>query len=141
MVVNGQRGWWTNGVRGGAIRVEGAYFPANSSSFAPPFVEWSGNPIYRIDGTSGPYNPPRGFENCEFFMGPAGETTSTSLGQFLHVWCSSHTGEGQPHWVIDPSSTALRWTYVEMLPKDGDWADGALEPTPCIPTHLGMPLR
>merc|ERR1712039_242078 len=73
MVINGRRGYWTKGVmnKQGApsYAEEGAYFPRDSSSFAPPYEEWPGNPIYKPDGSApGAWVSKNGYENCEFFM-------------------------------------------------------------------------
>jgi len=128
MIVNGKRGYWTKGVMQQWTGQEGVYFPQDPSSFRPPYAEWSGNPIYRIDGTSGSYRPGHGYENCEFFMGPMGEV---SEGQLLHVLCTTH-GKGkehQPHFVA--AKDALSWIYVDTLALD------ALEPTPVY--EGGMP--
>merc|ERR1712232_1234466 len=98
---------------------EGAYFPINASSFAPPYAEWPGNPIYKADGTSpGGWKGSGGYENCEFFLGPKGEVADKRL---LHVLCQSHTG-GQPHFVAEPG--ALNWTFVDNV-----HTGPAMEPT------------
>jgi hypothetical protein len=117
MVVGARRGYWTKGVSGYALAQEGAFFPANASSFAPPYEPWAQNPIF-------PALPEtEGMENCEFFAGPAGEPG----GPWLHVLCQNH-GAGQPHFV---TKDALHWKLLGELDTGA-----ALEPTP---VYDGMP--
>lgn len=68
LIVGGRRGFWTKGVEGGIggnalVASEGLYLPSDpSSSFAPPYKEAVGNPIYPPFGKSG---EEAGYENCE----------------------------------------------------------------------------
>jgi hypothetical protein len=117
MTVSGRRGYWTKGVSGEALAQEGAFFPADASSFAPPYAPWAGSPIFSaLPDTAG-------YENCEFFAGPAGEPG----GPWLHVLCQNH-GQGQPHFV---TSDALHWQLLGEVDTGA-----ALEPTPA---YDGMP--
>lgn len=115
LVVAGRRGYWTKGVRGEAFAQEGVLFPRSAASWAPPYAEWPGNPVY--NASSNPGSAGGGYENCEFFTGPAGEAG----GPWLHVLCQNH-GAGQPHFV---TRDALAWEFLGEL----DTAP-ALEPTP-----------
>lgn len=46
-IVGGQRGYWTKGVEDDPnLAREGLYLPVDSSSFAPPYTQWSGNPVW-----------------------------------------------------------------------------------------------
>lgn len=122
--IDGRRGYWSKGCYdhpSDGYCQEGAYFPRDASSWAPPYDEWAGNPVMRADGTSDPaYFSANGYENCEFFMGPArGEPAGT-----LHVLCQNH-GSGQPHFVANVSSAGLRWTFVNLVDTSP-----AREPTP-----------
>jgi hypothetical protein len=116
LVVDGVRGYWTKGVAGASFAQEGVYFPLNGSSFAPPWAEWPGNPVYNASSSGSPGSAD-GYENCEFFRGPAAEPG----GPWLHVLCQNH-GSGQPHFV---TKDGLHWTFLGEL----DTAP-ALEPTP-----------
>lgn len=123
LIVNGRKGYWTKGVKAKAWAQEGVYFPVNSKSFKPPYQEWGHNPIFPA--------PNNGYENCEFFMGPKGEAGYPK--GLLHVvcnWHSNHKGGTNPHFVTDPMSYALNWTFVESINF------GALEPTP---VYHGVP--
>lgn len=117
MIVGGQRGYWTKGVRGKSFAQEGLYLPQSPDSFMPPYTEWAHNPVFPAANESS--TRADGYENCEFFMGPAGEG-------LLHVICQSHNG-GQPHWVTDPKPPVLGmvWRYVGTVSTKP-----ALEPTP-----------
>ena len=143
LVLGGQKAYWTKGVEGDGLATEGVYVPAaRRASFAPPFAEWAHNPVYpaaRFGGAD-----PRGYENCEFWMGPAGEAGHEA--GLLHVLCNFHGGSGppgfphgpQPHFVADPRSAAAggllggNWTYVGAL-STGQ----AGEPTPVYEPAAG----
>jgi hypothetical protein len=114
-VVGGRRGFVTKGVQAAAYAQEGAFFPLNASSWAPPYGEWPGSPIY--NASSNPASAVGGYENCEFFNGPLDEPG----GPWLHVLCQNH-GAGQPHFLTRDN---LSWRYVGVV----DTAP-ALEPTP-----------
>ena len=68
LIIGGRRGFWTKGVEGGLggnalVASEGLYLPSSpSSSFAPPYAEAAGNPVYPPFGKSG---EEAGYENCE----------------------------------------------------------------------------
>jgi hypothetical protein len=105
------------------------YFPA-AGTFGPPFQEYAHNPLY----SPTKYNP-NGYENCEFFMGPAGEAGHTK--GLMHILCNWHGGSGPPgfpkgnapHFVAYPyagAQSALNWTYTGSVSQ----LDGAGEPTP-----------
>ena len=115
LVVRGSKGYFTKGVAGASFAQEGVYFPANASSWLPPYSAWAGNPIY--NASDNPASAVDGYENCEFFNGPPGEAG----GPWLHVLCQNHGG-GQPHFVTRDN---LSWQYVGVV----DTAP-ALEPTP-----------
>lgn len=108
-IVNGKRGYWTKGVSGKSLAQEGAYFPNDPSTFAPPYSQWSNNPVFKaLKGTDG-------YENCEFFKGP---------DRFFHIICANHGG-GQPHFVAPLGTDALNWTLANTINTQP-----ALEPTP-----------
>jgi len=125
MKLNGQRGYWTKGCRtklnvsAAHTCSEGAYFPDEPRFWDPPYSEWSSNPIFKADGSSG-YKDGEGYENCEFFKGPPEEVVDGQ--RLLHVLCKGHH-TAAPHFVSDKAG--LRWSFVEMLRTDP-----AKEPTP-----------
>merc|ERR1711934_1147924 len=94
----------------------GAYFPKNSTSWKPPYAEWNANPIYRADDGSGDYVDKKGYENCEFFLGPMEEAVGGK--RLMHVLCHGHSG-GNPHFIVDPDTSALSWQFVEMVSTNG----------------------
>ena len=126
--VNGRRMYLTKGVERVALAQEGAYFPRDSSVFAPPYSEWANNPIYRAT------NPDKkgggGYENCEFFAGPAAEVAPGATPR-LHVLCQYHGAPGgQPHFVAARTADGLHNNPLQWaLINDIDTAP-ALEPTP-----------
>merc|ERR1712224_307824 len=135
LTLNGRRGSWTKGCRdtqafgGSHTCSEGAYFPDHGSSWNPPYTEWSNNPLFEANGSAG-FRDAKGYENCEFFLGPVEEAVDGQ--RLLHVMCTAHSGRhpGRPHFLAD--RTGLSWTFVEMLP-----ASEANEATPVY--HSGMP--
>ena len=69
LVIGGKKGYWTKGVSGAsptAVASEGLYVPDRPASWAPPWSEWRHNPLFGPTAAD-----PAGYENCEFFMGPA----------------------------------------------------------------------
>ena len=109
-------------------------------TFAPPWSEWPGNPVFKT-----PASHPDGYENCEFFMGPMGEAGHAR--GLLHVLCNFHGGNGpsgyahgpQPHFVTDPftAAGALRggnWIYAGALSTGS-----AGEPTPVYEPAAATP--
>eukprot|EP00041_Stephanoeca_diplocostata_P015559 m.297419 g.297419 ORF g.297419 m.297419 type:complete len:463 (+) comp20080_c0_seq2:74-1462(+) len=110
LTVNGKRGYWTKGVSRTNFAQEGVYFPNNADAFAPPYSEWTGNPLYAYPVNSG------GYENCEFFRGP---------DAYLHILCQNHEGGQQPHFVTPLGGDGLNWTLTGTVTTKP-----ALEPTP-----------
>lgn len=120
MFINGKRSYWTKGVRDVGYAQEGVFYPRDASSFAPPWVEWPHNPVF--NATQAPSTAADGYENCEFFNGPAALADGC-----MHIWCSNH-GPGIPHFLCDPAEGCLTWRYVGLIPN-GYQADAG-EPTP-----------
>lgn len=146
LVIAGQLAYWTKGVMDYAKATEGVYFPANRSSFATPYVERPGNPVFPA-----PDSDPNGYENCEFFMGPEGEGGKRPDGRLMHVWCAWHGGDGPsgksqgpiPHFVADPADGPdgqFTWRYVGSISRKAQ--DNAGEPTPVYePTEEDVALH
>eukprot|EP00039_Didymoeca_costata_P021577 m.344905 g.344905 ORF g.344905 m.344905 type:complete len:452 (+) comp25383_c0_seq1:138-1493(+) len=118
LIIGGRKGYWTKGVKDQGSATEGVYFAASQNTFSPPYVEYENNPLFPL----GPYDN-KGYENCEFFMGPPGEKNSTH--GLMHIICSWHGGDGLPgyshgpvpHFVSDLESDkyGLNWTYAGSL--------------------------
>jgi hypothetical protein len=96
------------------------YLPQNgttpSTSWDPPYVEYSGNPIIHPSPTF-----LAGFENEEVFAGPDG---------LLHLIGNSHGAPGNPHLIADPNSSLLVWHELEFL-------HGLSEPAPIAKGAIG----
>ena len=142
LIVGGRRGFWTKGVEGGVegealVASEGLYLPSTPSSFAPPYREALGNPVYPPFGKSG---EEAGYENCEFFMG-----REDGLLHILCTWDGGTLGPPglprgvHPHFVVDLKTDPLaeHWIYVGAIsvynsssPGIGKTVPMAGEPTP-----------
>ena len=143
LVLGGQKAYWTKGVKDAGTAQEGVYLPRSGASFAPPYSEWSGNPVFPTSRFSGADS--NGYENCEFWMGPPNEA-GRARG-LLHVLCNFHGGKGppglaqgpQPHFVSDPYNDTAQlnggnWVYVGALSTAP-----AGEPTPVYEPQAGAP--
>jgi hypothetical protein len=149
LIVGGRRAFWTKGVEGNypdydhnnlsfsLVASEGVYLPSSSDSFAPPYREAAGNPVYSPFGRSG---EDAGYENCEFFMGHE--------DQLFHILCTFDGGTVgppglprgvHPHFVVNLTTDpfAENWTYVGAIgvhnkstPGIGKAVPIAGEPTP-----------
>ena len=141
LVVAGVKSYWTKGcmINGAnhSVCTEGTYLPTQGHTFAPPYAESASNPLYKATATD---SDPYGYENCEFFMGPAGEVGhATGL---MHIMCLWHGSVGPPglpqgsyaHFVADPAR-AHKWKYVGSINTTA--LDGALEPTPVYEPRVG----
>jgi hypothetical protein len=138
LVVNGTRLYSTKGIgngthipnsnpSGGYQALQGVFYPANQSSWAPPYRLFAGNPVTRA-GPSGNSFTVGGAENCEFFSGPDG---------YFHAVCTAHgalyKGGNIPHYVVRvlrasggvQKESDVSWTFAGFVPNLG-----AAEPTP-----------
>jgi hypothetical protein len=141
LVVGGRRSFWTKGVEGGTLGAlvasYGVYLPESNRSFAPPYTETGGNPVYAPLGKPG---EGAGYENCEFFTG-----ADDGLFHILCTWDGGTLGppglpQGvHPHFVVDLATDPLgeHWIYTGSIavyntsdPAVGKTVPMAGEPTP-----------
>jgi len=135
LIVNGTRLYSTKGIGNGTAipnsnpggsyqALQGVFFPVNSSSWAPPYRAFKGNPVTRA-GPSGNSYTIGGAENCEFFAGPDG---------YFHAACTAHgtlyPGGSNPHYLVRVTGggahdSSVEWQFVGFIPHLG-----ASEPTP-----------
>jgi hypothetical protein len=130
LIVNGTRLYSTKGIGNGTAipnsnptgsyqALQGVFFPANQSSWAPPYSAFSGNPVTRA-GPTGNSMTVGGSENCEFFSGPDG---------YFHATCAAHgalyPGGSCPHYLVSvlpgtqehgqtqlPPNPSVNWQFV-----------------------------